>query len=121
MRRWYLLIALAILLFPSCGKDIVLSVDATITCHCTDGLDRRYGPASYEGFAGKKLRDKDIDTIFGDLRKSITEEFKTATLVLNVYDKISTDFLWTETYRFTQRTGTPRPGYDYGYDFVKID
>ena len=122
MRRCLCLSSLALLLLPSCGKDVVLSVDATLTCHSTDdALFYSYGPASYEGFGGKKLKAKDIEAIFEDLRKHATVEFNTATLDLKVYDKITTDYLWSESYRFTKRTGTPRPGYDYGYDFVKID
>ena len=120
MRRWCLLFALAILLLPSCGKDVVLSVDATITFNCTDGVDRRFGPVTYEGFGGNKLKDKDINSIFEDLKKNVTVDFKTAILELSVYDLISTDLLWTQRYRFSKRGKTPRPGYDYGYEFEEI-
>ena len=118
MRLKLFIVLAALCLLPvSCSKSVVLSVDATITFHCTDGYDRKFGPATYEGFGGRHLKSGDIYAMFDDLRLKLNEnkdyDFSTATMYLDVYDKISDDFLYSEAYEFYKVDGHKRRGYEY--------
>jgi hypothetical protein len=113
MKRWLSLLGLSLLLLASaCSKPVELSVDALMYCFNTDNTITVYGPATYEGFAGKSLGNSDILFIFDDMRTATAHPFTTALLVLDVYDKISDNLLGTEKYEFFPKEKSRR-GYDY--------
>ena len=91
MKRVLALLSLVCALFAvsACHFDVNLSVDADATLYYPDSDVVSVGPAHYEGFHHKHLSDYDLEDIFIDLTKHVSDNFTTAVMHLAIYDEIS--------------------------------
>ena len=116
MKRVLALLSLVCALFAvsACHFDVNLSVDADATLYYPDSDVVSVGPAHYEGFHHKHLSDYDLEDIFIDLTKHVSDNFTTAVMHLAIYDEISGKPLRDETYGvvYDNRSGH--------YDFAEI-
>ena len=117
MKRVLALLSLVCALFvvSACHFDVNLSVDADATLIYPDTDVINLGPVHYEGFHQKHLSAYDLEDIFIDLTKHVSDSFSTAVLHLSVYDEISGKFLREETYAVVYDTHTGH------YEFTEYD
>ena len=116
MKRVLTLLSLVCTLFvaSACHFDVNLSVDADATLIYPDSAMIPVGPAHYEGFHRKHLTDYDLEDIFIDLTRNVSDSFTTAVLHLAVYDEISGKHLRDETYGVVYNAHTGH------YDFAEL-
>ena len=117
MKRVLALLSLVCALFAvsACHFDVNLSVDADGTLFYPDSNVLNVGPSHYEGFHHKHLTDYDLEDIFIDLTRNVSDSFTTAVLHLAVYDEISGKHLRDETY------GVIYNAHSGHYDFAELD
>ena len=116
MKRVLALLSLMCALFvvSACHYDVSLSVDADATLTYANGDVIRIDPVSFEGFHHKYLTDNDLEDIFIDLTKNVSDSFTTAVLHLAIYDLISGKPLRDESYGVVYNTHTGH------YDFAEL-
>ena len=100
MKRVLTLLSLVCALFvvSACHFDVNLSADAEATLYYPDSSVISVGPAHYEGFHHKYLSDYDLEDIFIDLTKHVSDTFTSAMMHLAIYDEISGKHLRDEVY-----------------------
>ena len=116
MKRVFALLSLVCALFvaSACHFDVNLSVRADATLTYANGDLIRIDPVLYEGFHHKSLTDNDLEDIFIDLTRNVSDSFTTAVLHLAVYDEISGKHLRDETYGVVYNTHSGH------YDFAEL-
>ena len=116
MKRVLALLSLVCALFvaSACHFDVNLSVDADATLIYPASAMIPVGPAHYEGFHHKHLTENDLEAIFIDLTRNVSDSFITAVLHLTVYDEISGKYLRDEDYGVVY---SARSGH---YDFTEL-
>ena len=114
MKRVLALLSLVCALFvtSACHFDVNLSVDADATLFYPDAVT--VGPTHYEGFHHKNLTDYDLEDIFIDLTRNVSDSFIAAELHLAVYDEISGKYLRDEDYGVVYNAHTGH------YDFAEL-
>lgn len=116
MKRVLALLTLVCALFvvSACHFDVNLSVKADATLTYANGDVIRIDPVLYEGFHHKHLTDYDLEDIFIDLTKNVSDSFIAAELHLAVYDEISGKYLRDEDYGVVYNAHTGH------YDFAEL-
>ena len=116
MKRVLALLSLACALFvaSACHFDVNLSVEADATLTYANGDLIRIDPVLYEGFHHKHLTENDLEAIFIDLTRNVSDSFITAVLHLAVYDEISGKYLRDEDYGVVYNAHTGP------YDFAEL-
>ena len=116
MKRVLALLTLICALFvvSACHFDVNLSVEADATLTYANGDVIRIDPVLYEGFHHKHLSDYDLEDIFIDLTKNVSDSFIAAELHLAVYDEISGKYLRDEDYGVVYNAHTGH------YDFAEL-
>ena len=116
MKRVLALLTLFCALFvvSACHFDVNLSVEADATLTYANGDVIRIDPVLYEGFHHKHLTDYDLEDIFIDLTKNVSDSFIAAELHLAVYDEISGKYLRDEDYGVVYNAHTGH------YDFAEL-
>ena len=116
MKRVLALLSLACALFvaSACHFDVNLSVEADATLTYANGDLIRIDPVLYEGFHHKHLTENDLEAIFIDLTRNVSDSFMTAVLHLAVYDEISGKYLRDEDYGVVYNAHTGH------YDFAEL-
>ncbi|MBO6081824.1 MAG: hypothetical protein J6P46_02230 [Bacteroidales bacterium] len=108
MKRVLALLSLVCALFvaSACHFDVNLSVEADATLFYPDTEVVSVGPSHYEGFHHKHLSDYDLEDIFIDLTKHVSDTFTSAVMHLAIYDEISGKYLRDENYAVVYDTRT---------------
>ena len=116
MKRFLALLSLVCALFvtSACHFDVNLTVEADATLTYANGDLIRIDPVLYEGFHHKYLSDYDLEDIFIDLTRNVSDSFTTAVLHLAVYDEINGKHLRDETYGVVYNAHTGH------YDFAEL-
>ena len=116
MKRVLALLSLVCTLFvaSACHFDVNLSVEADATLTYANGDLIRIDPVLYEGFHHKHLTENDLEAIFIDLTRNVSDSFITAVLHLAVYDEISGKYLRDEDY------GVVYSAHSGHYDFTEL-
>lgn len=116
MKRVLALLTLVCTLFAvsACHFDVNLSVEADATLTYANGDVIRIDPVLYEGFHHKHLTDYDLEDIFIDLTRNVSDSFIAAELHLAVYDEISGKYLRDEDYGVVYNAHTGH------YDFAEL-
>ena len=116
MKRVLALLSLvcALVVTRACHFDVNLSVQADATLTYPTGDLIRIDPVLYEGFHHKNLTESDLEAIFIDLTKNVSDTFTTAVLHLAIFDEISGKYLRDEEYGvvYSARSGP--------YDFTEL-
>ena len=104
----------ALFVASACHFDVNLSVEADATLTYANGDLIRIDPVLYEGFHHKHLTENDLEAIFIDLTRNVSDSFITAVLHLAVYDEISGKYLRDEDYGVVYNAHTGH------YDFAEL-
>lgn len=117
MKRVLVLLSLVAALFIAggCTFDTELSVTASAELIYADLDVIPVGPVTYEGFHVRHLTDDDLEYIFSDLTKHVKNNFRDATLFLEIYDDISGKHLRDEVY------GVVYNSYTNHYEFADLN
>lgn len=93
-------------------NEISISVKAYAVLSYANGDVVQIDPVFFKGFHRDILTDYDLEDIFIDLTRYVSDNFKTAVIHLSIYDEISGKHLRDESYAVVYNTHTGH------YDFV---